>query len=498
MTSRPWTARRQGRRCARCRRRCSIRWGVETAILTCDYAVDSIRNPDAAAALASAVNDWLVDEWLDREPRLRAALVVPIGQPAMAAVEVHRLGGHPGFVAVHLPVRSAMPYGNRGWWPLLDAITEHDLVAQLHFGGSPGLPPTASGWPSTCLEEYVDMASAFQSQLLSLVAEGTFDRYPGLRVALLEAGFAWLPAFLWRADKGWRGLRREVPWLTRAPSAYVREHVRVGLQPVDGPPDAAQLAQVVDQLGAPEMLMFATDCPHRHRRRPRVRARRVAAALTILSENARSHYSCRDRRLRHPQRAGLRDRAAGIPPRGLAPAPQRWAGAGARGRGEREKLGDRSYLGSEYPRPTPRASRIDAWPPDGVAAGVEPRRSLREQLLDRCDVEYGVLNPLLGAGEQLNLESARRSRRPSTTGRPPSGSTRSRDCARRSSSPTRTASCPRARSVAARTTRASCRCSCSSAPPSRSGAASTGRSTRRRPSAACRSASTTAAGAAGR
>ena len=29
--------------------------------------------------------------------------------------------------------------------------------------------------------------------------------------------------------------------LTRAPSAYVREHVRVGLQPVDGPPDAAQL-----------------------------------------------------------------------------------------------------------------------------------------------------------------------------------------------------------------------------------------------------------------
>ena len=93
------------------------------------------------------------------------------------------------------------------------------------------------------------MASVFQSQLLSLVAEGVFDRYPGLRVALLEAGFAWLPAFLWRADKDWRGLRREVPWLTRVPSAYVREHVRVGLQPVDGPPDAAQLAQVVDQLG---------------------------------------------------------------------------------------------------------------------------------------------------------------------------------------------------------------------------------------------------------
>ena len=52
--------------------------------------------------------------------------------------------------------------------------------------------------------------------------------------------------------------------------------------------------------------------------------------------------------------------------------------------------------------------------------------------------------------------------------------------------------------TAAPTTRASCRCSCSSAPPSRSGAASTGRCSAPRRSAACRSASTTAAGAAGR
>ena len=96
------------------------------------------------------MNDWLVAEWLDREPRLRAALVVPIGQPAMAAVEVRPARRASGVRRrCYLPVRSAMPYGNRGWWPLLDAITEHDLVAQLHFGGSPGQPPTASGWPST-------------------------------------------------------------------------------------------------------------------------------------------------------------------------------------------------------------------------------------------------------------------------------------------------------------------------------------------------------------
>ena len=108
------------------------------------------------------------------------------------------------------------------------------------------------------------MASAFQSQLTSLVAEGTFDTFPALRVSLLESGFAWLPAFLWRFDKGWRGLRREVPWTKRAPSAYVREHVRFGLQPVDGPPDPVQLLQVIDQLGSEDLLMFSTDYPHRH------------------------------------------------------------------------------------------------------------------------------------------------------------------------------------------------------------------------------------------
>jgi predicted TIM-barrel fold metal-dependent hydrolase len=238
--------------------------GPDVAIVACDYAVDSIRNPDAAAALAAAANDWLVAEWLDRDPRLRAAIVVPSGQPAMAAAEIARVADHPGFVAVHLPVRAAVPYGNRHWWPLLDVLVAHDLVAHLHFGGSPGLPPTASGWPTSWLEEHVDMASAFQSQLTSLVAEGTFDRYPDLRIALLEAGFAWLPAFLWRFDKSWRGLRRETPWTKRAPSAYVREHVRFGLQPVDGPPDPAALATVIDQLQSDELLMFGTDYPHRH------------------------------------------------------------------------------------------------------------------------------------------------------------------------------------------------------------------------------------------
>ncbi len=149
---------------------------VEFGILNPLYAIDSLHNPDAAVALASAVNDWQIAEWLDRDPRLRASIVVPSQLPVLAAREIDRLGGHKGFVQVLLPARSPHPYGNRLYHPLWEAITRHDLVAGIHFGGSPGNPPTPSGWPSYYFEEYAGMAQVFASQITSMVAEGVFDQ----------------------------------------------------------------------------------------------------------------------------------------------------------------------------------------------------------------------------------------------------------------------------------------------------------------------------------
>src|SRR4051794_30727405 len=60
---------------------------VSYAILTCAYAVDSLHNPYAAAALASAVNDWQCAAWLDQEPRLRGSLVLPSQDPDLAVAE---------------------------------------------------------------------------------------------------------------------------------------------------------------------------------------------------------------------------------------------------------------------------------------------------------------------------------------------------------------------------------------------------------------------------
>src|SRR5438132_10383819 len=110
--------------------------GLEYVVLNCLYAIDSLHNPDAAVALASAVNDWQIAEWFNKEPRLRGSIVVPSQLPALAAQEIDRVADHPAFVQVLLPSRAQHPLGNRLFHPLWEAIPPHGLVAGIHFGGT--------------------------------------------------------------------------------------------------------------------------------------------------------------------------------------------------------------------------------------------------------------------------------------------------------------------------------------------------------------------------
>jgi predicted TIM-barrel fold metal-dependent hydrolase len=268
-------------------------WNTEIGILNCAYRVGSVHNQDLAAALATAVNQWQVEAWLDKEPRLRASIVVSSQNPERSAREIDRWGDHPGFVQVILPVRSEAPYGNLRYDPIYEAAVRHDLVVGIHYGGAPGHPSTPSGWALTYLEEYAGMAQVFQSQVISLIIEGVFDRFPSLRIALIEGGWTWLPSLLWRIDKEWKGLRHNTPWVKRLPSAYAHEHIRLTTQPMDAPPDAHQLRQIIEQLESDELLMFATDYPHWQFDTPEEALPAVfeePLLSKILSGNARTWY----------------------------------------------------------------------------------------------------------------------------------------------------------------------------------------------------------------
>src|SRR5690349_22189241 len=66
------------------------RWGAGVAILNCLYGVQAVFNEDMAAAFAKAINSWLAKEWLDRDPRLRASIVVPLQNVELAVDEIER------------------------------------------------------------------------------------------------------------------------------------------------------------------------------------------------------------------------------------------------------------------------------------------------------------------------------------------------------------------------------------------------------------------------
>ena len=238
-------------------------WRVERAIVNCYYSVDSLRHPDWAIALARSINDWLIDQWLDKDPRLSASLVIPARDPAAAAAEIDRVGKHPGFVQVLLPVRSERLYGQRIFWPMFEAIEGNDLVAGLHWGGLAEHGPTPTGYASWYVEEYAEEPQVFGAQLTSMIVEGLFQKFPGLRVSLLEGGFTWLPTWAWNLNKKWKGLRREFPWVDRLPSEIIRDHFRFSIAPTDmGPPE--QMRRIIDWLVTDDLLMYASDYPHLH------------------------------------------------------------------------------------------------------------------------------------------------------------------------------------------------------------------------------------------
>jgi uncharacterized protein len=214
------------------------------------------------AAMCSAVNDWIAKEWLDRDPRLRASIVVPAQSPTLAIEEIERLASDDRFVQILLPVGLEMMLGRRYYWPLFEVAQRHKLPIGLHAGTMYRHAPTSNGWPTHFLQDYVSNTQTFEAQLLSLLYQGVLGKFPDLTFVLLESGVTWLPGLIWRAVKTWRGVRPEVPWVKDSPAELIRRQIRLTVQPMDAPPDAADLERVIEQIGSDDMLLFATDYPH--------------------------------------------------------------------------------------------------------------------------------------------------------------------------------------------------------------------------------------------
>lgn len=248
------------------------RYEMRYALLTAYTGpVAGMPDPEYVAAICQAMNDFTLDVWLSRDPRFRMGLYVPATQdPHLAAQEIERLGDHPGVSAVCICASAErIPFGQRYYWPLYAAAERKGLPIHFHPSTTSTLAmmgTTPAGIGNTYLEVHTCLPQFYMAHLVSFIFEGVFEQFPNLKIALIEGGFAWLPHLLWRMDKEYKGLRQQAPRLRRLPSEYIRDHVRIGTQPIEEPKKRDHLVTLInlisETVGSDECLIFATDFPH--------------------------------------------------------------------------------------------------------------------------------------------------------------------------------------------------------------------------------------------
>ncbi len=251
------------------------------------------RNQDFAKALATATNDWQVEAWVKKDARLRAGIVVTAEDPQAAVAEIEKRAGDPAFSQIIIAPRTGEPLGRRRYWPIFAAAQAANLPIGLHPAAIPGgHASSGAGWPTYYMQEHFTFGTGAEAVAVSLVMEGVFERFPKLRIAMIESGFSWAPALGWRMDHMFERMHREVPHLKRKPSEYLRQHFWFATQPIEEPENPQHLLDVFEWLGW-DRILFSTDYPHWDFDDPRqaIRVRLTdAQRQAIFRDNAKALY----------------------------------------------------------------------------------------------------------------------------------------------------------------------------------------------------------------
>jgi predicted TIM-barrel fold metal-dependent hydrolase len=278
--------------------------GISRGVLSYDItSVAALRNIYFTAEVARAVNDWSLEQWIARDDRLYGAVLVPTALPEEAAKEIRRLGRHPRMAEVILVSNSlGKPFGHPSYHPIYEAAHEVGLPVAIHVAGDGyGFSQiSAGGVPSTRLEFHTVIPQPMVHHLVSFVTHGVFERYPELKLLIVEAGVSWLPWLMWNFDAHAKLLRRESPWVKRDPSDYIRDHVRLTTQPLESSPRSDQLIDLFEAVGGVEdILCFATDYPHWDGDDPTYIASRIPKAWwpKVFYQNALRLYGWKEEAL---------------------------------------------------------------------------------------------------------------------------------------------------------------------------------------------------------
>lgn len=235
---------------------------IRNAVLTGYFFPANMKGmqTEFASALASAYNDYEIDQWLEKDDRLLGSIHIAPQDPQSAAREIDRVGGHPQMVQVMLAITTES-YGDPKYFPIFEAAQQNDLRIATHQTFN---TQGACGMGRYYVERHSLVPQATMAQVIGLMFSGVFEKLPKLRFMALEGGWTWLPHVLWRMDREYRELYLEVPWLKRRPSEYLTgedRRFRFAIQPTEDI-NSEQFVKVLELIGDPGVLVFATDYPH--------------------------------------------------------------------------------------------------------------------------------------------------------------------------------------------------------------------------------------------
>lgn len=221
-------------------------------------------DPELAAALARAHNNWTRDFCAVDPTRLKFAAQLAFHDVAAAVAEARRAVRELGAVAV---IGNPNPIGGRhvhdpALEPLWDAVEELGVPVGFHPTGQSSLrDDLARRYLDTPNGRVIGVAGRNPVELMmafaSLAAGGVLERHPRLRCAFLEGTCGWLPWWLWRLDEAWEkfGPGSEVQ-VSRLPSEYFFRQCFVATDADEKP-----LRQVVEAIGD-DCIVVSTDYPH--------------------------------------------------------------------------------------------------------------------------------------------------------------------------------------------------------------------------------------------
>jgi len=222
------------------------------------------HDPQVAAALARAHNDWTRDFCQHDPARLRFAAQLAFHDIPAAVAEARRAVRELGAVAV---IGNPNPINGRHihdpeFEPLWSAVEELGVPVGFHPTGQSSLrDDIATRYLDHPNGRVIGVAGRNPMELMlafaSMAAGGVLERHPRLRCAFLEGTCGWLPWWLWRLDEAWEkfGPGSDVQ-ISGLPSEYFFRQCFVATDA-----DEKVLHQVVEAVGD-DCIVVSTDYPH--------------------------------------------------------------------------------------------------------------------------------------------------------------------------------------------------------------------------------------------